>query len=99
MRPCENLSIQVAQESLYYRVAVAVAAPCISWDNNSANVHWLIAFATKRSMRVYPFFVIIRIVCKIRINVNDYDESIECSRQPEKSQYNFVYTAVLVSLN
>lgn len=43
-RPCENPLIQVARENLYYRVVVAVAAPCISWNNHSPNVYWLIAF-------------------------------------------------------
>lgn len=68
-RPCENLSIQVARESLYYRVAVAVAGPCTFWDNNSVNVRWLIAFVFEIMSRLCDkaahFFVTI---CTVREN-------------------------------
>lgn len=68
--PCENSSIQVAQESLYYRVAVAVAARCISWDNNSANVRWWIAFVIERDyVHLSIFSLLLALYAKIRVSM------------------------------
>lgn len=101
--PCENPLIHVAQENLYYRVVVAVAAPCISWGNNSANAHWLIIFVSERdcAIRLSIFFVTICTVREnSRINVNYYD-TLKASNAHDSWKrsafyiYNFIYIVLI----